>query len=167
MQLLTLTCTVTLPWINMCLYIKDPQWYPFNTGNNLCSGTFQYWNVLAHGSPIPWALHLCGSKLLKAHHTSKPPLLHGVMPYCHSITVLVIWICLKPQRHFSNIYLKNTSEAWRKIIKGITLLITAWKNLLSVKGRHVPYSSLWVIHKVTLSLGFLSPLYPLSVVYPK
>jgi hypothetical protein len=105
----------------MCLYTKDPQWYPFNKGNNLHSGTFQYWNVLAHGLPISWALHIYGTKLLRAHHASKPPLLHRVMPYCHGITVLVVWICLKPQRHFSKMYLKRTSKAWRKIIKGITL----------------------------------------------
>jgi len=145
-QLLTLTCT-TLTWINMCRYSKDSQWYPFNNGNNLHSGTFQYWNVLAHGFPIPWALHIYGRKLLRAHHASKPPLLHRVMPYCHSITILLVWICLKPQRHFSKMYLKRTSKAWRKIIKGITRLIIAWQNFFTVKGRHVIYS---IIKGITL-----------------
>jgi hypothetical protein len=92
---------------------------------------FSTWNVLAHGLPIPWALHIYGRKLLRAHHASKPPLLHRVMPYCHSITILLVWICLKPQTHFSNMYLKRTSKAWRKIIEGITLLIIAWQNLFT------------------------------------
>jgi hypothetical protein len=129
-QLLTLTCTIRT-WINKCQYTKDPQWYPFNKGNNLHSGTFQYWNVLAHGLPIPWALHIYSRKLLKAHHVNKSSLLHWVMAYCHGITVLVIWICLKPQRHFSNMYLKRTFKAWRKICTGITQLIIDWQNLFT------------------------------------
>ncbi len=48
------------------------------------------------------------------HRAGKPRLLHRVMPYCHAITVLIVWICLKPQRHFSNMYVKRTSKAWRR-----------------------------------------------------